>query len=450
MADILLVNCCLPPRDLRLLAPPQGLLAIARPIKAAGYTPRLLNLASAIPPTEYSSVTIFKTLLGQHEPVLALSVWDSVLPAVVAATRRLKEVRPEVKIILGGPAASTVGHLAIAVFPWLGGIVAGEGETGVVPVLDLLFGRTHDTGQLPSGTYVRVSGCVVAGQAPRPRLADGDIPAPDYSILDDTRYGRAEISMSRGCRYSCKFCSVNSAWGKGVTAKSSEQVRAEITGLWENPALPAWIVHILDDTFLESWSRVEAFCRWHADHRNGRMFTCYARLDELDEARLDFLSAAGCFGVYVGLESSRVKGSGSLSPAATLEKVGMIAQRMNVMTSLIWGDPEEKRDDLAETMTHVERLLHISSRVAVNIYQLAPLSGTYYAQRHRSEAFDAELVPELVYPAYLPALDEDVEAVELIRGNSEIFPAYYSVRTTDLAWKRRFVYNRVAEMQARL
>jgi hypothetical protein len=128
----------------------------------------------------------------------------------------------------------------------------------------------------------------------------------------------------------------------------------------------------------------------------------------------------------------------------------MIAARVNVMTSLIWGDPEETGEDLERTLNLVQCLLGLSERVAVNLYQLAPLSGTYYAQRHRASRFFSDAVSEFVYPEYLPGLSADGELVELIQNHPEIFPAFYHVESPDFPRKRDDVYRRVAAMQSKL
>ena len=106
--EITLLNCCLPVRDRRHLAPPQGLLAIATVLKKAGINSTLMNAAELISPDEFGSNALAEVICEQTTSVVGLSVWDSVLPFVVSAIFLAKQSSPDLFVVLGGPAASTV------------------------------------------------------------------------------------------------------------------------------------------------------------------------------------------------------------------------------------------------------------------------------------------------------------------------------------------------------
>ena len=437
--NISLMNCCLPVRDLRHLAPPQGLLAISGILKKMGFDYTLVNSAEAIPPDHLNTSSLADVLGGLNSNLVGLSVWDSVLPFVIPAIRLAKQRRPDLFVILGGPAASTVGPKAISEFPWIDCVVAGEGETGLPGVLSFLSGQFRTPHDLPAGVHLRRQGNVMSGKSPRTRLKGCRIAALDYTLFDFSKYGRFEVSTPRGCVHNCRFCSVNSAWGKGIRLRPMASVLGEIFRLVNT--IKTDLIHVIDDSFLSSPDRVKAFCKGFQELRKDSKdlrFSCYARIDDLTPSMVDLLAKSGCAGLFTGLESSRLKDN-SISLRGCLGLISELSRDFNVMASLIWGDPEESKADFETTLAVSAKLLDFSENVAVNLYQLAPLSGTFYAKHHRYEYYDSKNISEFVYPGYLPPLSADEEAEAMIRLHPEIFPAFYRVKTPFFHWKRQRV-----------
>jgi anaerobic magnesium-protoporphyrin IX monomethyl ester cyclase len=147
----------------------------------------------------------------------------------------VKSIDPAIKVIVGGIEASIAPNnrrllensLSIDI------LVKGEGE---LTLCDLTARFSVDTKQfvdLPdvAGILFRDSSGTVVENGPRPWIANLDVlPMPAYHLLDLDRmydnphYGkfrlRAQgtrclpIHTSRGCPYSCNFCSVHSQVGK--------------------------------------------------------------------------------------------------------------------------------------------------------------------------------------------------------------------------------------------
>nr|VFK50984.1 MAG: hypothetical protein BECKTC1821D_GA0114238_11276 [Candidatus Kentron sp. TC] len=86
----------------------------------------------------------------------------------------------------GDPPASTVGDKLMR-FPWFFGVVRGEGEARIMPLLNFLAGRGDESG-LPIGVLVRDGGRIITGVTPLVPLTGEEIPVLDYTLLDDTRY----------------------------------------------------------------------------------------------------------------------------------------------------------------------------------------------------------------------------------------------------------------------
>ena len=444
--EIAFVNCCLPPRSQRQLAPPQGIMYLCQVLRQEEIKVSLLNLASEISPGEFNSVKICDLLCQIKAKLIGLSVWDSTVPSVVAAIRMAKQRRTDATFILGGPAASTIGKELMARFPWIDAVVQGEGESAILSVIRYLSSTKKDVSALAKGVFIRAGTKVLEGAASRPQLNGERIPIPNYTVIDETKYGRAEISMSRGCAHRCKFCSVNSAWGKGVRFRNLEDAILDIHELKKHENVDSSLLHVLDDSFMSHFDKVTAFCRELKRLSWRQHFTCYARIDDLSEERLDYLIDAGCRGVFIGLEAPRLKGVKGFSKDEILRRIGSASDRINVFTSMIWGDPSETRGDFEATISLAEELFKLSDRVAVNLFQLAPLSGTFYCRHYREPKFDKDTIPGLVYPEYLPGLNQDPDVFSLIEANGDLFPAFYRVRTEDYFWKKQRVDDKITAL----
>src|SRR5690606_21586297 len=72
-------------------------------------------------------------------------------------------------------------------------------------------------------------------------------PAPDYSLLNISKYGMLSIQYSRGCPFNCDFCDITALLGHRVRIKTTSQILLELNNLkiagWKGP------VFFVDDNF---------------------------------------------------------------------------------------------------------------------------------------------------------------------------------------------------------
>lgn len=437
---VALVNCCFPPRHPDQLAPPQGTLSVAGALAREGHEVRVENTALAISPRAWGSDQLAAVLAGLPHELVGLSVWDNVLPFVVDATRQVRERRPEMRFLLGGPAASTVGPEILGAFPWIDGVVQGEGETGALPAFEALAAG-REVVPLPRGVLVRLGHGVVAGQAPRPRLDAGAIRAPDYDTVTLSSYGRVEVVTTRGCPCACRYCSVNAVWGRGIRTRPPSSVLEEMRQLSASEVRNPSPVHVLDDWFFASAEHARTLLQEFRNAQPALRFTCYARPEDLDAPTVDALGQAGCVGLFVGVDLAR----GGSPTTTRMERVVRRVVRASrvlgpVIVSIIWGFPDESLAQLDHKLGLIDRFLEASDQVLVNLYQLAPLSGTGYQAGHRANGLDPSAVSGLIYSDYLPPLNRDSPVAALIGQHPQIFPAFYRVSTPDFREKQARVH----------
>jgi len=131
----------------------------------------------------------------------------------------LKRLRPDARIILGGPQATAAAEETLAVFPAVDVVVRGEGEL-VLPALVRALAADEDLHSLGGVVFRGPSGIVRTQDSPL--LTDLDsLPTPAYGALPYVRdYGFLPVEAGRGCPFSCTFCSTSLFFRRGFRTKS--------------------------------------------------------------------------------------------------------------------------------------------------------------------------------------------------------------------------------------
>lgn len=109
----------------------------------------------------------------------------------------------------------------------------------------------------------------------------------------------ATIMMTRGCPYSCEFCS-KPVWGSEFRKPSLDKVFEEIIEIKKLGYDQLWIA---DDSFTLDLNFLKEFCREKIRRRIAMNWTCLSRTKGLDSEVAELMKQAGCIKVYLGLES---------------------------------------------------------------------------------------------------------------------------------------------------
>jgi radical SAM superfamily enzyme YgiQ (UPF0313 family) len=131
-------------------------------------------------------------------------------------------------------------------------------------------------------------------------------PAPLWDLIDLKHYATMGIQFSRGCPFNCEFCNVTSLFGHRSRMKTSEQIIAELDGLynrgWRGP------VFFVDDNFIGNKAYLKshllpALIQWQKD-RKGIPFSTEASINLADDPELmEMMVKAGFDAVFIGIET---------------------------------------------------------------------------------------------------------------------------------------------------
>ncbi|MDD1667396.1 MAG: B12-binding domain-containing radical SAM protein [Methanomicrobiales archaeon] len=386
-----------------------GLASLVAVALRAGHTARV-----CIVKTAGESAGLYDTLAGFQPRVVAFTSVSSQFRSVRELAAGVRERSPETIIVCGGVHTTIFPH-ALRDAPALDGIFRGESEPAFLEFLDRIEGGLPFTG---TPNFVYRSGDTIVENPLNPLVADLDsLPFPDkttYPYIETvSRDGIAPFLFSRGCPFSCSYCS-NHAIARvyGLKAnrpryRSPESCIREIEEtLRQFPSIRR--VWIMDDIFgLDREWRTE-FCRLYRE-RIPVSFDCLLRANVVDEEFIRILRDSGCYRVSFGVESGneyirnevmnrKMSNDQILRAFELCHKYGLETNAINII-----GIPGETEEMIRDTI-RLNRALRPTTS-GVNIFY--PYRGTVLGD----SCFARGLVDEEKYDDFSSERRESVLAV---------------------------------------
>lgn len=279
----------------------------------------------------------------------------------------IKELRPEVKIVIGGYHATLMYEETAASeeAQWIDFLVRGEGEEACRRLVNGLAGR--DTlADIPSLSYKRDG---VFTHNPRGENLDlGTLKLPirdkrrltwGYHIL----HSKVElIETSRGCTRSCNFCSMKHMYGRTFRTYPISRVLADIDDIYYQRKTR--YIFITDDNMVLKPSRVIELCdaiiaRKYDDLRIIVQADCISMAQ--NEEMVAKMAAAGFCSVFLGIENGSKKNlsvadKGNIVEFANKAIDNCHKNGMMVIGGLIFGFPEDDEGSIRENYEYLKSI----------------------------------------------------------------------------------------------
>jgi radical SAM superfamily enzyme YgiQ (UPF0313 family) len=271
----------------------------------------------------------------------------------------LKELRPEVKIVIGGYHA-TLMFEEIAASPeakWIDFMIRGEGEEACRRLANALDGRDQ-LADIASLSYKQEGVFVHNPQGENLDLSTLKLPIRDkrrltwgYHII----YSKVElVETSRGCTRSCNFCSMKHMYGRTFRTYPISRVLADIDDIYYRRKT-RWIF-ITDDNMVLNPGRVVELCdAIIARGYKGLNLVVQAdcRSMATNEKMVAKMAAAGFRSVFLGIENGSVKnmssaGKGDIVAYAKKAIENCHKYGMMVIGGLIFGFAEDDEASIRE------------------------------------------------------------------------------------------------------
>ena len=318
-------------------------------------------------------------------------------------TEQLKVLFPDIPIMIGGSVATSIPEIALST---LDAEIAciGEGEITTVEVADCIEGK-KDLSSV-KGIYYSQNGKIFGNEMRKPIKDLDSLPFPAYDLfpmgiyannpvgyVNKDKWGSGScvsddvpksmnISVTRGCPYSCKFCYCDYL-GPGYRHRSAQNVLREMDFLNEEYGVTYFLW--ADDEPMINKKFIHEFCDLMIKSKREYQFALAGRVNLVNENMLLELKSAGCNMVAYGIESGSQKMLDAMNKQVTVEQ----AKNAVKLTKEVFGDadcsfmigyPGETDETIQETIDFCKEL-ELAPEV---IFFATPYPGTElyeYAKR---------------------------------------------------------------------
>jgi len=322
-------------------------------------------------------------------------------PSVVALTAKTFNIISAVKIltiakktdskivtILGGSHISALPERTLEEFNDIDFGVIGEGEETLIDLIREIY-KTKPNYKKVKGIVFRKEKKIIITEKRQPIKDINKIPFPNWENINFDNYKkffsnklngyffRFPICFSRGCPSSCTFCSnLNKIWRH----RNPKLVVDEIE--YNYNRMNARLFEIIDSTSTVNKEAFHDFCNELIKRGLHKKisWTCETRVNYVDKKMLLKMKAAGCEGVYYGIESGDEEILKIMKKGITKEQIkraikltkdaGLIAGG-----SFIFGHPYEKEGNILNTINFSVELAKVGLK-GVNFFILDIYPGS--------------------------------------------------------------------------
>jgi radical SAM superfamily enzyme YgiQ (UPF0313 family) len=311
---------------------------------------------------------LVERVVSERPEVLGMNCSTHTFKATMDVMTRVHELMPDLVIVLGGYHATFAAGQILAGYRFIDYIIKGEAERSLPRLLGHIEAGTEPT-DVDGISFIRSDGELF--ERPLTLIEDLDsLDFPDRDLLGDFQYGYmfqgvpltfgkfTTISTSRGCPFSCSYCSCAAFSERRWRPRGADSVADELEMLYRQGYRECVMV---DDNFTQVTSRVEEICRQIKERGIRMRLYCEGRAGHAQLPLLRRMKSAGFNVIYFGAESSSKNVleyyNKKQTPERTAEAVANAKKAgMLVITSYILGAPVETREEMLSTIDFAQSL----------------------------------------------------------------------------------------------
>jgi len=396
---------------------------------------------------DHSPQELERIIRLEKPTVIGISCWSYNRFACLALARIAKKIDPKIVVVFGGVHATFLDRQILAHYPEVDYIMRGEGEVTFLKLLAALSGQA-DIATIEGVTFRRDGAIVRTADRKRFKTLD-DLPLIDYKTVSIGAFKSGQVVLkkfsandkwdkehlityqmnktlpvetSRGCPYTCKYCSSLGFMGRGVARRSVDKVIEQIDQILE---MDSEGMHFNDMNFTLDRQYMTSLCKELIRRKIKLPWTCWARIDMVDRESLLLMRKAGCEGIFYGVESLSKKVLYSVGrkyePSLAIDNLNLTASLgIKIQMILLLGFPGETDQDRWETLKNTSKI-------------------------HKDIYIDVQGL--LIFPGadiYEKALRDGFEDSYWLSEHQENLPFYTGTLSKDetLSWIKRFESHR--------
>lgn len=333
---------------------------------------------------------------------------------------------PHVPIWLGGPEVSFTAEEIVKTYPFLAGIMVGEGEETFTELCRLYISQEQSP-SLPLGKQEEQSllaGVVTKeGRGPVRRLTCLDDIPFFYQDMDLFAHRIVYYESSRGCPYRCSYCL--SAIDKELRLRSLKLVKQELQFFLEKK-IPQ--VKFIDRTFNANHDHAGAIWQYLLENDNGvTNFHFEVAADILTGEELELLGRMrpGLVQLEIGVQSTNQDTLEEINRPTKLERIKAAVEvlkhnrNIHLHLDLIAGLPKEDESSFARSFNEVYGMKPDQLQLGF----LKVLKGSPMWERALTYGIDYQDKPpyEVLFTNWM-----DYEGILRLKGIEQVLEIYYN------------------------
>lgn len=413
--------------------PPLGLLYIASYLRDK-HPEFIINVLDAVSYRYSLANDDFKDRLKDYAPdVVGVTIYTTTFSAVLKTVKIVKESYPGSVVVVGGPHVSINPEECLD-YSDIDIALVGEGEITFNELVECLSNNS-DLNYVNNIVYKK-DNKKIRTTVDRKVVNLDETPMPARDMIDMNLYHPAKgvykrlpstnMITSRGCPFSCNFCSKN-VFGSKTRAQSPENIMKEIEVLQRDYGIREIVFN--DDSFTLNGKRVESLCDLIIEKKLDITWNCSTRVNLVNPELLKKMKRGGCISIGYGIESGAPEILEKVNKGITLQRARDAFEwtkdaGIEARASYIFGLPGETRKTIQQT---IDASLELDADFV--IYNIAiPLPGTEVYDEAKANdllLYDGiELYDRTDGPHPLIKLD-DVTSEELIQLYNSAYKKYY-------------------------
>ncbi|WP_423393329.1 PhpK family radical SAM P-methyltransferase [Burkholderia sp. LMG 21824] len=281
---------------------------------------------------------------------------------IVEIVEFVREVDPEVKIIIGGPFLADKSKTMTAtslqdLLEYLGAdfyVFSAEGEGALKELISALKNGTEV--ESVSNIAFRKGDSFVTNLIVQEfnSLEDNMV---DYRLFSRRDIGQfVSVRTAKSCPFACAFCGFPERAGR-YKYLSLDYVEKELDAIRDVGGVTT--ITFIDDTFNVPKGRFKEMLRLMIRKQYGFRWNSYLRSDHVDEEALELMAQSGCEGVFLGVESGSGKILQNMAKASRPSDYRWVIDRCRALgivtyASMIVGFPGEDQTTVQESIDFLD------------------------------------------------------------------------------------------------
>ena len=313
--------------------------------------------------------------------LVGISTITSTAPRSYAIAEKIREMN--IPVILGGPHVTFLPEEGLTYADF---VIRGEAERSLMMFINE-WENQKEYARVPNLSY-KIDGKMVHNPM-HPFITNLDeIPFPEFALLRNAnkRIGGQTIipiQTSRGCPYSCSFCSVTGMFGKKYRFRSPENIITELKQYNKRHNF----VFFYDDHFTANRDRAKRLLEQMIKEKFKFKWSTQVRADIGKDVELvKLMKKAGCYTLFIGFESVNPESLKAMKKQQTINEIVnaikvLQKHRIHIHGMFVYGFDEDDWHTVEETVKFAKRAKLNSTQFLI----LTPLPGSEFYNKMCAE-----------------------------------------------------------------